>query len=116
MIGLPYANIKSSELQQKMAYYDKTCKKSTDRAGDNLGPGQKYYENLCIRGINQSIGRAIRHKNDYAAIILMDKRYSSKINIREGLPGWICRSLKDSARFDVALADLKAFFKQPRSN
>ena len=112
MIGLPYANIKSSELQQKMSYYDQTCRKSVGIGSSNQG--QKYYENLCIRGINQSIGRAIRHKNDYAAIILIDRRYSSKASIREGLPGWIRSSLRDNASSSETVYAVKAFFNQSR--
>jgi chromosome transmission fidelity protein 1 len=41
-----------------------------------------------MRSLNQSIGRAIRHKNDYAAIFLIDKRFNGS-KIRNKLPGWI---------------------------
>jgi chromosome transmission fidelity protein 1 len=37
--------------------------------------GQAYYQNLCMKAVNQCIGRAIRHVNDYAAIILIDQRF-----------------------------------------
>lgn len=111
MVGLPYANIKSSELQQKMSYYDRTCK------GSGAGPsaGQKYYENLCLKGINQSIGRAIRHKNDYAAIILLDRRYSAKTSIKAGLPGWMRDSLIEHERFEPLSHQLKSFFDRIKS-
>lgn len=103
MIGLPYPNIKSGELQQKMSYYDKTCKNQPNA-------GQLYYENLCIKGINQSIGRAVRHKNDYSAIILLDRRYSSKNQIRNGLPSWMRNSLVDHEKFVSMFGQLKAFY------
>lgn len=38
--------------------------------------------------VNQSIGRVIRHRNDYAAIALLDKRFS-EANIKDNLPKWI---------------------------
>jgi chromosome transmission fidelity protein 1 len=50
--------------------------------------GRAYYENLCMRAVNQCIGRSIRHRNDYAGILLVDHRYG-KENIRKQLPGWL---------------------------
>lgn len=49
---------------------------------------QDFYENACMRAVNQSIGRAIRHKEDYAVIILLDRRYETA-RIRRKLPQWI---------------------------
>lgn len=47
-----------------------------------------FYENACMRAVNQSIGRAIRHRGDYAAIVLLDRRFGTD-RIRSKLPGWI---------------------------
>jgi len=40
--------------------------------------GRAYYENLCMRAVNQSVGRAIRHRGDFAAMLLVDHRYSTR--------------------------------------
>ena len=53
--------------------------------------GKEYYENVCIKAVNQSIGRAIRHKNDFSLIILADVRFQNK-NIINKLPKWILES------------------------
>jgi len=42
-----------------------------------------------MRAVNQSIGRAIRHRNDHASIVLCDRRYITDPNIWKALPGWI---------------------------
>ncbi|KAL0592316.1 hypothetical protein ABG067_000424 [Albugo candida] len=46
MVGLPYPNAADPELLEKMAYLD------TKRSGE----GRKYYETLCMKAVNQSIG------------------------------------------------------------
>lgn len=37
--------------------------------------GRQYLDSLCIRALNQSIGRVIRHREDFAAVVLLDCRY-----------------------------------------
>lgn len=66
---------------------------------DGKLPGQLYYENICWKAINQSIGRAIRHQNDYATILLVDSRYCtvSLSNLKEKLPKWIGDSLRQES-------------------
>jgi len=65
MVGMPFPNAQSLELKEKMKYLDKVA---------GAGAGRSHYETLCMRAVNQSIGRAIRHKNDYAAVLLLDHR------------------------------------------
>ena len=37
--------------------------------------GNIYYENCCLKTLNQAIGRGIRHVNDHASIYLLDCRF-----------------------------------------
>ena len=69
MVGLPYPNLHSPELKEKMRYLDRTAAVVEGKKG-----GAVHYDNLCMKAVNQSVGRAIRHKNDYAAILLLDHR------------------------------------------
>lgn len=84
IVGLPYPDITDAELQEKMRSLD-----SGFQQKKNHMSGQVYYHNLCMRAVNQSIGRAIRHAKDYAAIILADARYASESKIWLALPQWI---------------------------
>ncbi|XP_060086136.1 ATP-dependent DNA helicase DDX11-like [Ylistrum balloti] len=105
MVGLPYPNINSPELKEKMNYLNANFKAGVD----GRQPGQVHYENLCMKAVNQSIGRAIRHKGDYSSILLLDKRYSHK-NVSGKLPSWIGKSLQNIDKFGQAMSSLSRFF------
>ncbi|KAK6596950.1 ATP-dependent rna helicase chl1 [Botrytis cinerea] len=34
-----------------------------------------FFENVCMRAVNQSVGRAIRHRGDWAGILMVDERF-----------------------------------------
>ncbi|KAB5511721.1 helicase C-terminal domain-containing protein [Coniochaeta sp. 2T2.1] len=98
VVGLPYPNINSPEWKAKIEYIESsTLERLT--AGDppisreeavaqSKQAARDFYENACMRAVNQSIGRAIRHQKDYAAIVLVDRRFGTD-RIRGKLPGWI---------------------------
>ena len=72
--------------------------------------GTEYYQNLCMRAVNQSIGRAIRHVNDYAAVLLVDQRYTSDAAVRAKLPRWMTPSTAAPPSFGDLVRELRAFF------
>jgi len=104
MVGLPFANLTSVELKEKIEYLNSASPNS----------GQEYYENLCMRAVNQSIGRAIRHKQDYATIVLLDHRYS-KERIKKKIPAWIRRGMVDCATFGNLIGSIGSFFRTRRT-
>ncbi|XP_014394953.1 PREDICTED: probable ATP-dependent RNA helicase DDX11 isoform X2 [Myotis brandtii] len=104
MVGLPYPNIKSPELQEKMAYLDHTLPRTPGQAP----PGKALVENLCMKAVNQSIGRAIRHQKDFASIVLLDQRYA-RPPILAKLPAWIRDRVEVKATFGPAFAALRKF-------
>ena len=134
MVGLPFPNNRSPELIEKMAYLNAcavanglqhpqpnanaslTNKTSGDAKSDvsthkNVagGAGREYYENVCMKAVNQSIGRAIRHKGDYSTIILVDHRYKRN-NICNKLPGWIRKRLCTPSSFGQMFGLTARFF------
>ena len=75
------------------------------------GAGREYYTNLCMKAVNQSIGRAIRHINDYATILLCDARFA-KGGVRSRLPRWIGDQLRTAATCDEAMRSVRGFFAE----
>uniref|UniRef100_A0A452QFY4 DEAD/H-box helicase 11 n=1 Tax=Ursus americanus TaxID=9643 RepID=A0A452QFY4_URSAM len=102
MVGMPYPNIKSPELQEKMAYLDQTL----PRGPGQPPPGKALVENLCMKAVNQSIGRAIRHQKDFASIVLLDQRYA-RPSILGKLPAWIRDRVEVKATFGLAFAAMR---------
>lgn len=102
IVGLPYPDITDPELQEKMA--------ALDRSPSSGLTGKSYYQNLCIRAVNQSVGRAIRHANDYAAIMLLDERYSTDSRVWKALPAWLTSSGKSSSSFPDCEKAVNEFF------
>ncbi|XP_032730774.1 ATP-dependent DNA helicase DDX11 isoform X2 [Lontra canadensis] len=107
MVGMPYPNIRSPELQEKMAYLDQTL----PRGPGQPPPGKALVENLCMKAVNQSIGRAIRHQKDFASIVLLDQRYARPPILRK-LPAWIRERVEVKATFGPAFAAMRKFHRE----
>ncbi|SPC64351.1 related to CHL1 - protein of the DEAH box family [Ustilago sp. UG-2017b] len=114
MVGMPFANMHSPELAERIKYVRDLAKQA--RSTSNLSmpkvadPGHELYTNLCMKAVNQSIGRAVRHQNDYAALILLDRRYG-RAEIRQRLPAWIRNQVTVADRFGGMIQQTAAFFK-----
>ncbi|NWW38755.1 DDX11 helicase, partial [Panurus biarmicus] len=101
MVGMPYPNIRSPELQEKMIWLDKTMPRAAGQA-----PSRVLIENLCMKAVNQSIGRAIRHQKDFASVLLLDHRYARPA-IFNKLPQWIRERTQVKPAFGSAFAELR---------
>jgi chromosome transmission fidelity protein 1 len=58
-------------------------------------------------------GRAIRHKNDWSMLVLVDMRYQSE-KIHSKLPRWIGKSLIVTQSFGQAIKTAGQFFASKR--
>lgn len=116
VVGLPFPNIQSAQWKAKLEYIEK-C--TIDRGGtrdEGKAAGRELFENACMRAVNQSIGRAIRHQHDFACIILLDQRYQTP-RIADKLPGWIKQGIvqgKGEERFNNVLDGLATFFSSKK--
>lgn len=127
IIGLPYPNINSPEWKARIEYLESSTATRLMAASPTMPKAQAsqeakqaardFYENACMRAVNQSIGRAIRHKGDYAAIVLIDRRFGTD-RIRNKLPGWIKGRLVPGAEgqgLQGLMGRLNLFFKAKKS-
>ncbi|KAJ2951990.1 hypothetical protein O0L34_g4253 [Tuta absoluta] len=100
VVGLPYPNSRSAELQEKTRYLERTV---------GRGAGAAHYHNLCMKQVNQCIGRAVRHANDYACVVLVDDRYSTP-HIISALPTFVQKSLLPNCNFGTTIGSIAKFF------
>jgi len=127
MIGLPFPNAQTPEWKAKLRHVGRVAYTSLDETPPQAislsqrqalakATEREFYENACMRAVNQSIGRAIRHREDYATIVLIDKRYTGQ-RIQDKLPGWIKTGLvcvdvsKGDGRFGDFMKGCGAFFR-----
>lgn len=116
VVGLPFPNIQSAQWKAKLEYVEHSIVKRTGRRDEGKAAAREFYENACMRAVNQSIGRAIRHKGDYAAIVLLDRRYATP-RIEEKLPAWIRQGLvkgNEGRGFRDVIRDVGSFFDSKR--
>jgi len=132
VIGLPFANKNSPELQEQMHY----ANQMQENIGNKRPPGRRdagfeLYENMCMNAVNQTIGlsplvhlqagidrncllgRAIRHCSDWASLVLIDHRYTSK-NIQSKLSLWIQNSVVVCGTFGQAVKQLGLFYQEKK--
>ncbi|DBA85066.1 TPA: hypothetical protein ACH3X2_005791 [Trebouxia sp. C0005] len=96
----------------------------THAKGSIQTAGREYYEDLCMKAVNQCVGRVIRHRNDYAAIVLADARWGvgnagvapggsqTPVGPLRKLPEWIQGSLIVCNTFGDAYGRLHRFHRQ----
>ena len=53
--------------------------------------GKAFYENLCIKTLNQTIGRGVRHLEDYVNIYLVDYRFEG---VKSKLSSWMQQRIR----------------------
>lgn len=68
-IGIPFPNVKEITIGLKRDYND-----IARRQRPYLLPGRDWYTSQAFRALNQAVGRCIRHREDWGAIIMIDSR------------------------------------------
>ncbi|CAN8233359.1 unnamed protein product [Cochlearia groenlandica] len=112
--GLPYARVTDPRVKLKREFLDEQSQHA-DIPRSTLLSGSMWYSQEAARAVNQAIGRVIRHRHDYGAIIFCDDRFEqpsqqSKISL------WIRPYVKCYSRYGEVISDIARFFRTERSN
>ncbi|XP_066491855.1 Fanconi anemia group J protein [Tiliqua scincoides] len=106
-IGIPFPNVKDLQVELKRKYNDQHSKTR------GLLPGSQWYEIQAYRALNQALGRCIRHKSDWGALILVDDRFrKNPSKYITGLSKWIRQQIQHHEDFHRALCSLEMFAKK----
>lgn len=111
MVGLPFPNNFSAELIIKKKHIERKIILEGGTVQEASKATREFYENLCMKSVNQSVGRAIRHAKDYSNIYLIDKRYANH-NIKLKLSEWVRKRIQPCTSIEDILEETKSFFKK----
>lgn len=121
--GLPFPPSHDPKVRMKQEYLDRSRATSKIKSSDEGGfagsststsqklSGREWYTQQAHRAVNQAIGRVIRNKDDYGAVLLLDYRFDQAQN-RNGLSKWLRPHIKNDEGLKVAKDDLARFYKQ----
>uniref|UniRef100_A0A182F9Y0 Regulator of telomere elongation helicase 1 homolog n=1 Tax=Anopheles albimanus TaxID=7167 RepID=A0A182F9Y0_ANOAL len=105
--GLPFPPLHDPRVVLKKEYL------TSNRTPENrMIKGDEWYALQASRAVNQAIGRVIRHRNDYGAILLCDARFQN-VHQQMQLSSWVRSHLvhDPNQRFGTVIKDLANFFR-----
>ncbi|XP_068124843.1 Fanconi anemia group J protein isoform X2 [Hyperolius riggenbachi] len=105
-VGIPFPNVKDLQVELKRKYNDQHSKTR------GLLPGSLWYEIQAYRALNQALGRCIRHRNDWGALILVDDRFRMNPKYITGLSKWVRQLVQHYPTFNSAVESLAEFSKK----
>eukprot|EP00210_Caulerpa_lentillifera_P006789 g6488.t1 len=103
IVGIPYPAIMDVKVKMKKDYNTKW----SNRLG--LMNGNAWYNQQAFRALNQGIGRCIRHKNDFGAILLLDSRFASQERISY-VSRWVRSQAQEFQSFSQSIASVREFY------
>ena len=109
IVGIPYANVQESQVVLKRKFLDDKLRSFPTADGLDSLSGNQWYQQQAFRALNQALGRCIRHRNDYGAVVLLDPRFNGDAEIA-GLSKWARPHVRKHVQLEDACQQLKAFY------
>ncbi|XP_035690429.1 uncharacterized protein LOC118425595 isoform X2 [Branchiostoma floridae] len=106
-VGIPYPNFKDLQVELKQNYNNQHS------GARGLLTGRQWYEIQAYRALNQALGRCIRHKQDWGALILVDDRFAKgQGRYTKGLSKWVRQRVQHFNAFGSVVSSLTQFSTQ----
>ncbi|CAJ1955200.1 unnamed protein product [Sphenostylis stenocarpa] len=106
--GLPFATSTDAKVRLKREYLDQQSRPRGELF--KVLTGDEWYNQQASRAVNQAVGRVIRHRYDYGAIIFCDERFSHQHRLSQ-VSRWIQPHIKCFSRFGEVVFTLTRFFR-----
>jgi len=88
-VGIPYPSVADPKISLKKNYNTTKWIETKDLKDRHIS-GNEWYNIQAFRALNQAIGRCIRHRDDWGAMIMVDSRFGGhSSNYLDGLCKWI---------------------------
>jgi regulator of telomere elongation helicase 1 len=106
--GIPFAMKMDPKVRLKREYLDEQMRQSTTKS--KTLSGEEWYVQQASRAVNQAVGRVIRHRHDYGAIILCDERFA-QAGPQSQMSLWLRPHIKCYSKFGDSAFTLTRFFR-----
>merc|ERR550519_2635567 len=103
-VGIPFPAVKDTLVDLKKKYNDK--KRGVNPA---ILAGRDWYEIQAFRALNQALGRCIRHRQDWGAILMVDDRYGRNPRYVNSLSKWVRHRVQHFPGTAALLQSLRTF-------
>jgi len=113
LVGIPYPNPYTPEYKARQTYLQDTLVKRGMKLDEAKRKAVEGGEDSALRAVNQAVGRAVRHQNDWACIVFVDSRWES-VRLRGKLAGWIAGSVGGGSAFGEVVGKVGGFFRGKR--
>ncbi len=113
IIGIPYGYLGDCRNKCKMEYLDRLAQANSTEDRFKL-TGKKWYEMKAMRAVSQAVGRVIRHKDDFGAVLFLDERMAQKDRICQ-ISSWVRDQTRVEEELKSVFKPLRDFFKDRAS-
>ncbi|OWZ23055.1 hypothetical protein PHMEG_0002137 [Phytophthora megakarya] len=107
-VGIPFPSVKELQVSLKRKYQDEKS-----RMNMKLVNGHIWYQLQAFRALNQALGRCIRHRQDYGAIMLLDSRHRFNKHTKS-LSKWMRPYIQEFEHSQMCVPMFSDFFQRNR--